>query len=71
MYHMTSHDISLFYRNTLTMGEIGCFMSHYNIWKDVSNTHCMSGWGGLNKWGERDASIYSVHYLYPFEFLAL
>lgn len=27
---------------TLTKGEVGCFLSHYNIWKEV-RVHCGHG----------------------------
>ncbi|GAB6023776.1 hypothetical protein CHUAL_008529 [Chamberlinius hualienensis] len=40
--HMLPEYLDPYHKRPLTMGEIGCFLSHYNIWKDVvENGHQM------------------------------
>ena len=28
-------------KRVMTFGEIGCFLSHYRVWQDVSLTKCL------------------------------
>lgn len=50
------------YSRDMTMGEIGCFLSHYLIWKDVSAFKFCSELNFLNIYIKKNEFCYLTHW---------